>query len=289
LDNFRELHDDSPLWTLASKGRCCVNLSIKASGGRRRLFTSELSEIHRSLVRYYPFEQLPPNVLRFVLPYAHVADAASTACVWGISAFVLHDDFEVDTLLLGVIFSGAAFFRILATAALFNDPIHRFLRRIFPNPRLFNMSLAGITFSALLMAMPNLIVFLVGFMNFSIFSGMLGVLLTEMQGSSTNTWESFTTQLARRIFTAGCIFALPNLYSLHSRLPLALAFWVAFVSTSIVAVRMLRHSGVEGQTIRRHRESVNAARRGRSGNKPEQNLVYAEQVMLGWLIKGKDL
>lgn len=302
MDNFRELHEDSPLWTMANNGGrwwmpsctscCCLNLSLKASGGRRRLFTSELSEIHRSLVRYYPYEELPQNVLRFILPHAHLADSLTSTCLWGIAAYVLHDNFQIDPMLTGVIFSGAAFFRILATAAMFSEPVHRTISHLLPNPRALNVALAGVAVSTLTMAVPSAPVFIAGFMAYNVFGGVLSVLLLEMQGSSTNTWESLTTQCARRLLTAACLFALPNLYELRPLLPLLLAFWVAFVSGIVVMVRICRYAGIGGQTMRRHRSSVMSARSGSAGggsNKPEQNLVYVEQIMLGWLIKGKDL
>jgi len=265
------------------------------------MLTNELTDIHRSIVQYYPYEELPPNVLKFVLPHVHRAEAITSTCIWGIAALVLHDDFEVDRLLLGVIFSGAAFVRIIATSMLFSDAIHGMIRRGFPNPRLLNVVLVGTTLSILLMAMPMLVLFLVGFGCYNFFGGMLFILITEMQGScSTATWETMTAQVARRILTAACLFALPNLYELHPRLPLVLSFWVAFVSSTVVAVRIYRYSGGslcgEKDPSGNGREEGKKERklklftvRGGGGSKPEQNLVYAEQVMLGWLIKGKDL
>jgi len=315
LDNWRSLEEGDEITqgmgggdgggSNTSKVGCCLNCSIKASGGRRRLFTNELTDIHRNIVRYYPYAELSPNVLKFVLPHAHRAEALTYTCVWGIVALVLHDDFEIDRLLLGVIFSGAAFLRILATAAMFSDPMHILLQRLFPNTQLLNVTLAGMTLSVALMAMPYFLVFLIGFGCYSFFGGILYILLTEMQAScGTSTWEPVTTQVARRVLTGACLFALPNLYGLHPRLPFVLSFWVAFVSSTVVAVRIYRFlgggrglcgtksRGVGGKVSKRSKEARKARIfmvRGGGGNKPEQNLAYAEMVMLGWLIKGKDL
>ena len=208
-------------------GGCCrrifsCNLSPRASGGRRRLFTSELSEIHRSLLRYYPYDDLSPNVLRFVLPPAHMAETLTTTCVWAIAAYLLHVDFGMDEMWTGVILSGAAFVRILMAATVLSDPLRGWLMRSccsLPynnsgsnvvsssslnggnggggSSRVFQIAFSGATCSALAMAVPNLYVFVSGFVFYNTFASILSILLTEMVVGSTSAWESISTQTAR--------------------------------------------------------------------------------------------
>merc|ERR1719491_2799344 len=106
--------------------------------------------------------------------------------------------------------------------------------------RLFGAAFCGTMLSALVMAVPSLPAFLSGLVLYNAFSALLSVLLTEMSAGSTNTWESISAQMSRRVLTAACLFALPNLYDLHPRLPALSVFWIMFVCGGIVGVRICR-------------------------------------------------
>ena len=182
----------------------------------------DVAEIHRSLLRYYPYDDLLPNVLRFVLPPAHMAETLTTTCVWAIAAYLLHVDFGMDEMWTGVILSGAAFVRILMAATVLSDPLRGWLMRSccsLPDnnsgsnvvsssslnggnggggsSRVFQIAFSGATCSALAMAVPNLYVFVSGFVFYNAFASLLSILLTEMVVGSTSAWESISTQTAR--------------------------------------------------------------------------------------------
>jgi len=288
LDNYRDFHEDRPHFYLS---KYCMNFSFKASGGRRRLFTSELSEIHRSLMKYYP-NDLPHAVLRFVLPHTNLVIALSSACIWGISAIFMKEAFKVNEIVIGVVFAGGVFSNLIVSYLLFSDKLNKYLKRVLPCPRLFIVSMIGMSISTLILAVPYTFpLFAFGFILYNCFCGVLYILLTEMQGSSTNTWESSTTQVARRILTGACLFSLPNLYGLHTRLPLLLAFWVTFVSSVLVLLRIYRRPDSKNKEVvsRTFRKSKSLTISGVAGRGGKQNLVYSERVMLSWLIKGRDL
>ena len=69
LDSFREAIDQTKgLWgEVKPPKRHTLDCSIRAAIGRRRIFTSSMSKLNRTLSKYYP-PNIPANMLRKVLP-----------------------------------------------------------------------------------------------------------------------------------------------------------------------------------------------------------------------------
>ena len=293
LDLFRHNHDPNnnkfgdEFIDLSPK--CRLNCSIAAARGRRRLFKSTMSKLNRSLSKYYPSD-IPPSSVRFIVPICVFGRTISSICIWSSSALILVDDFETDFVTVGAIFGSAAAVDFLVSLFALSEMWNK---KKLPTKLGVYICMAGITLSSTATAAPKLYAFIVGFMLYAICNSILRILLTELQGSSNNATESFTVQLIRRICTAGALYSLPLLYMLHPRLPLVLALWFALFSSTILAVSLACcRTSAEIQKLD-NSVNQNIARSGsfraRPSRRPERNLLYAEQIMLGRLIKGKDV
>ena len=211
-------------------------------------------------------------------------------CIWSSSAIILVDDFEADFVTVGAIFGSAAAVDFLISLFALSEAWNK---KKLPTKLGVYICMAGITLSSTATAAPKLYAFIAGFMVYAICNSILRILLIELQGSSNNATESLTVQLIRRICTAGALYSLPLLYMLHPRLPLVLALWFALFSSTILAVSLACcRTSAEIQKLDNsvdQKIARSGSFRARPSKRPERNLLYAEQVMLGRLIKGKDV
>jgi len=292
LDLFRHNHDPNNKYGdefIDLSPKCRLNCSIAAARGRRRLFKSAMSKLNRSLSKYYPSE-VPPSSVRYIVPICVFGRTISSMCIWSSSALILVDDFQADFVTVGAIFGSAAAFDFLISLFALSEAWNK---KKLPTKLGVYICMTGITLSSTATAAPKLYAFIAGFMVYVICNSILRILLIELQGSSNNATESLTVQLIRRLCTAGALYALPLLYMLHPRLPLVLALWFALFSSTILAMSLACcRTSTEIQKMDNEVEKKIArsgSARARPSKRPERNLLYAEQVMLGRLIKGKDV
>lgn len=264
----------------------------KASAGRRRLITSSMSKLNRTLNKYYPCD-IPPSVLRYALPLCLFGKTLSHTCIWVSSVLIMKDDFDRNYITIGAVLAGGAFSGLISSLLSLSTMWNFYMRKRFPAPRNIYSLMIGLILSTALVAYPLFVPFVIGFIFYGIFHAMLENLLIELAGTSTAGGETIFNWFLRRIWIAGTLYALPILYELHPRLPFVLAFWFAFMSTMFLIIYIHCHSKEEVTVFVENKmrdEEDNAGRRKRKpSTKPERNLGYTERVTLGLLIKGDDL
>ena len=299
LDLFRPPDDPNNAFgdsAVDLKPKCRMSCSIQASRGRRRMFKSAMSKLNRTLCKYYP-SLVPPSSVRYIVPLCVFGRTLSSICIWSSSTVIMVDDFEQNFITVGVIFASAAAFDFLISLLELNEEWHQRYKKKLARPNEIFLCMGGITLSSIVVAVPNLYAFVAGFLLYVICNSTLKVALTELQGSSENAMESITVQLLRRLCTAATLYSLPLLYSLHPRLPLVMALWFALLSSLVLAVFLTfcRKSSdvetVDDDDRSKKLQPTDSVRKlnSRPSKRPERNLLYAERVMLGRLIKGKDV
>lgn len=289
LDLFRVNHDPNDKFedeVIDFEFKCRLNCSTRMARGRRRMFKSSMSTMNRTLAKYYPVH-VPPSSVRYVVPICVFARTLSSICIWSSSTIILVDDFGANLITVGAVFAGAAVFDFLVSLLALS------WNKKMPTKAALFAFMGGMTLSSTATAAPTLYTFIAGFMIYTLCNSMLRILLIELQGSSNNANESFSMQLIRRSCTAGALYSLPLLYVLHPRLPLLLALWCTLFSSTLLALFLACcRKSTEVQRMDNDVEK-NIARsetaRIRPSKRPERNLLYAEQVMLGRLIRGKDV
>jgi hypothetical protein len=274
---------------------CGLDCSIYATLGRRRLFMTDMSKINRSLAKNYPCD-LPQSICVFTVPLLLFAKTTSTICIWGIAAHVMDYDFELNELLLCGILAAAAFTSLFTSFVTMSTIGNKYFKQTLPPPMNIYLTVSGLTISSVVVAIPNFTAFVVGLMLHTVFNSMLSILLGEIQGSSSNPWEVRSFQTFRRIVTAATVFALPTLYHINHWFPFILGMWAPFLSTIILFVRIHIAAGeapeddtFDAITLRKRRESVDITSKKENSKRSERNLSYGEQIMLGKLIRGKEL
>ncbi len=293
LDIFRIHYDPNNAFGedfIDLKPHCRPNCSIRAVRGKRRMFKSTMSKLNRTLSKYYPSD-LPQSVLRRIIPLCVFGRTLSSVCIWGSSALLIFDDYTQNFIVIGLIFAGAAACDFIVSFVLLTNRLETKLKKLCPSPRDLFLGMFGITLSSTLVAVPIYPVFLAGFMIYCVCNGLLRIVLTELQGSSENPNERVAYQINRRLWTAGSLYVIPILYNLHPRIPFVLGLWFAVASSTFLTIYMCcYHSGepLDDVNLRKNKRAVTAAK-NRPSRRPERNLDYAEQVMLGRLMKGKDV
>jgi len=288
LDLFRLNYDPSDKFEdemIALKPKCRLNCSIRAARGRRRMFKSNMSAMNRTLAKYYP-SHIPPSSVRYIVPICIFGRSISSIVIWSSVTIIMVDDFEATFITVGAVLACVATFDFLMSLLVLSWNKMATKESIY-------ICMGGITLSSTAMAAPTLYAFIAGFMLYTLCNSILRILLIELQGSSNNANESFTMQLIRRSLTAGALYSLPLLYALHPRLPLILALWSAFFSSTILFMFLIccrksrdiqkMDNDVEQNIARAEAANIRPSKR------PERNLMYVEQVMLSRLIKGKDV
>ena len=293
LDAYRIPHDPNNAFGdeyIPATPDCRPSCSIRASRGRRRMFKSSMSKLNRTLAKYYPLDILPSSV-RYLAPACIFGRTLSSICIWSSSTVILVEDFEQNLVAVGIIFAGAAAADFLVS---YFSLTEAWFKRKWLIQSYLHVCLGGITFSSIAVATPNFAVYVAGFMVFMVFNAALRIAVIELQGSNMNSMESFTVQMMRRIWTVAALYCIPLIYRFHPRLPLILALWFNIV-TSIGVAFCLSCCGnseemkqLDNNFLKRKR-SDRPPSRSRQSRKPERNLLYAERVMLGRLIKGKDV
>jgi len=290
LDIYRIHHDPNNAFGedfIAMKPECRPTFSIRAARGKRRLFKSAMSKLNKTLGKYYPSD-VPQNIIRFIIPLGLFGLTLSSMCIWASTALIVVDDFSQGYLVLGTIFAAASALDLITSSFLLSKGWDTKFRKLMPEPYNFFMGLFGITLASALVAVPSFSVFVTGFMLYSIFSSLLSAALTEVQGSSNNATEPVTSQVMRRLCTAGSLFALPFLHALHPRLPFILGLWYALISSVTFTVYMWCFP--RGDDVELDEAGLQStATRNRPSRRPERNLVRSERVMLARLMKGKDV
>lgn len=298
LDGFREMIDQSEgLWgEVKPPKRFSMNCSIRAALGRRRLLTSSMSKLNRTLARYYP-PAVPDKILRTILPVCVFGRTIASIIIWNVSALIMEDDFGKDYIVIGAVFSGMMLCDIIVSTISLTGNWHTILTIKLPPPTDVYVLMVGVTLSLGLVATPNFIAFVIGLATFVCFNSALRTILSELQGSSSCGWESFQFQLIRRFWTAAALISIPILDNVNHRLPLVLAIWFAFLSTTVLVVVTQCHrrpdasaSQEEENGDKKLKDSFYVSRNNnRPSRRPEKNLNYAERIMLSRLIKGKDV
>ncbi len=302
LDGFREMIDQSEgLWgEVKPPKRFAMNCSIRAAVGRRRLLTSSMSKLNRTLARYYP-PAVPDKILRTILPVCVFGRTIASIIIWNVSALIMEDDFGKDYIVIGAVFSGMMLCDIIVSSISLTDNFHTILSKKLPPPTNFYVLMVGVTLSLGLVAIPNFIAFVIGLVIFVCFNSVLRTILSELQGSSSCGWESFQFQLIRRFWTAAALISIPMLDKVNPRLPLVLAIWFAFLSTTVLVVVIQCHRRPDASSDEKQEEGNNEKSKkdsslfyvsrnsSRPSRRPEKNLNYTERIMLSRLIKGKDV
>mmetsp|Transcript_22751 Transcript_22751/g.27898 ORF Transcript_22751/g.27898 Transcript_22751/m.27898 type:complete len:667 (+) Transcript_22751:69-2069(+) len=290
LDNFREVFDPKDgLWgedkPRYKKGLDC---SIRAAFGRRRLFTSAMSKLNRSLAKYYPSD-VPSSALRYLLPLCTFGRTISSIIVWNISALVMNIDYAQSEIVIGGIFSGMMLCDWLVTEICLLEKWKNIMRRKFPSPWDVYIYMIGVVSSLALVAVPIFPMFITGLIIFNIFNSALRTLLTELQGTSNNGCETFYFMIFRRFWTITALFSLPVLHSLHPQIPFVLAIWFAFFTTVTLFFLITCYKKEEEEEVTQRTKVKRNKETNRPSRRPEKNLNYSERIMLSHLIKGKDI
>lgn len=297
LDNFRQsIEQKDGLWgEVKPPKRCQLEFSIRAVAGRRRMFSSSMSKLNRTIAKYYP-SCVPPGIVKVALPLCVFGRSISSMIVWSVSALIMKEDFGKNYIVIGAVFAGIMVCDLLVSAYSLTDRWNRNLNKYFSSPNDFYLFMIGMTLSLGLVAVPHFAAFVIGFMIFVCFNSALRTFLYQLQGSSESGWENLHFMFIRRFWTAAALFSIPMLDSFHRRLPLVLAIWFTFFTTTILIafINCYPKEDEDGEMDATRgkntaRGSNSAAPRNRSSRKPERNLVYSEQVMLSRLIKGKDV
>ena len=293
LDNFRQVIDQtqSSWGEIAPPQKLAIDCSIRAAIGRRRLFSSSMSKLNRTLSKYYP-PNVPSSILRTSLPLCVFGRTISSIIVWNIAALIMEDDFGKDYVVIGGVFAGMMICDFLATSISMTEKWYNFLIEKLRPPIDVYVFMSGLTISLGLIAVPNFIAFVVGLAIFVFFNSALRTMLYGLQGSSSCGWETFHYQIIRRFFTAVALFCLPMINNLHRKLPLVLAIWIALCTTTVLVVFTQCHRFVQDDDIEKNKKVSTDSfynARTRPSRRPEKNLVYSERIMLSRLIKGKDV
>ncbi len=297
LDNYREsLEHKDGLWgEVKPPKRFQLDFSIRAAAGRRRMFSSSMSKLNRTIAKYYP-SCVPPGIVKVALPLCVFGRSISSMIVWSVSALIMKEDFGKSYIIIGAVFAGVMTCDLLVSILSLTDRWSQSLNRYFASPNDFYLFMIGITLSLGLVAVPHFAAFVSGLMIYVCFNSAMRTLLYQLQGSSSSGWENVHFMFIRRFWTAAALFSLPILNSFHRRLPLVLAIWFAFFTTValIVFINCYPKEEEDGEMDATRgkntlRGSTSAAPRNRPSRKPERNLTYPEQIMLSRLIKGKDV
>jgi hypothetical protein len=301
LDNFREAIDPiEGQWVESKKSKklVVVDCSIRAAIGRRRILSSSMSRLNRTIARYYP-SSIQANILRTALPICVFGRTISSLVIWNVSALIMEDDFQQSKGMIGAVFAGIMSCDWIVTFLSMTDNWNTVLTIKLSPPKDLYAFMIGITLSLGFMAIPNFITFVVGLASFTIFNSVLRTKLYELQGSNNCGWESLNFQIIRRFWSAAALFSLPKLDALTHRLPMLLAIWFALSATTMLLFFTLcrdPNKNEDDEMNRNNNKSDNdrnnavvTRKKKRPSKRPEKNLVYGERIMLSRLIKGKDV
>jgi len=209
---------------------------------------------------------------------------------------IMKEDFGKNYIIIGAVFAGVMVCDLLVSSFSLTDRWRQSLDNHCPSPNDFYLFMIGLNLSLALLAVPHFIAFVIGLVVFICFNSVLRTFLFQLQGSSSSGWENVHFMFIRRFWTAAALFSIPMLDSFHRSLPLVLALWFSFFTTTILVVFINCYRKEEEDEEMDATRGKNMPRRPNSGapkyrqsKRPERNLTYPEQVMLSRLIKGKDV
>jgi len=282
--------------------QCCMiyfNPSPRAILSRRRLLTSELSSMARRLAKYNPTD-MPERTLEYALPLATAGRRLTGIYIWGSVSLVAFDDFNIGAIATGGLLAGIVFANLTApTTFLHSESGSRIFQKLLPAPNDLYLCTIGLTISTCLTIVPLLPSFIIGMILYGAFDGMLNGVLLELRAGSSLKSGRCLSRFLTRLISCLTIYSIPLFYALHPRLPLVFGFLIMFCVTVILIIRLqlykckkAKMGEFEAITLRKYRSTVAIAKLKNSGVESDADkrvVGYGDKIMLGRLMKGKDL
>jgi len=278
-----------------------ANLNVSAIQSRRRIFKSDMSQLHRLLVKYYLVD-IPPSILQQIIPICVYGRSISVLCIWSSVAIKMDHDFSFNYIAIGSIMACATLTDWIASIVFLRNDMHVYFKEVFPSPRDLFYSLTGMAFGCTLMVIPLFITFVSGFFLFCIFNSILKIILLDMQGSGgIIATDGILFTSFRRCSAGISLILIPILFEFHPNLPMILGLSNVLVAFFVLILFLYRSTKTVSnghddcvcqnamQAIENHRSVVNELQmQVDRSNKPERSLQYDEQLMIASLIRGKD-
>ncbi len=293
LDIYREVldHSNGLYGEMKPPKRFALDCSIRAAIGRRRLLSSSMSSLTRTLGKYYP-TTMPSKIVHMILPICVYGRTIASIIVWNAIAYIMRTDFDQNYLVIGGVFAGIMVCDFIMSIVTLSDGWNAIIKTNLPPPQDIYLLTIGLTLSLALVAVPNFIAFILGLVIYICFNNAMRTLLLELKGTNDSMWDNFQFHLIRCASTAIALFSLPVLNEFHRRLSLVLAIWFALLTSAVLVYVInvkITEEDESDELDRKRRNALSTARSGRISRRPEKNLIYGEQIMLSRMIKGKEI
>ena len=236
-------------------GRCfCINLSPRAIVSRRRLLSSRLYKISRKIKQKRSSNDdrnnvntssdsennngitngLPIRTLRYIMPLSRLLRFVSASFLFGSVALMMFERYEASRLVVGYVFAGGVFMSSTTAYLLTFKRGNSLRKKLLRSPQNVYVCTVGLSLSTVLTVVPNFGIFILGLCMHGIFHSMLSIVLSDLQLSSTVSWDGSYARWTRRILCVVASGSIPYLYSKHDSFPVLCSFWSAFVLTTII-------------------------------------------------------
>ena len=183
---------------------------------------------------------IPISWIDIFVAFAVSFQSVLNGLVFVTGTLLMFQEYDLSRSLIGFVYSCSAIAGAIASVLPMNDRFVDLFQRKLPSPHNFFFFLFGCTYLTIMTAIPNFIVYLIGFLFINFALGLFVSYLAELQGrlSTTENYQQLApyAQLARRLSALLILCITPILYNVMPRLPNIVGACVSFLFTLAIYI-----------------------------------------------------